>query len=102
MKNLKHAFPVELAEYAIRNKIQDEPAFAWRVPWTMKKRKMIISKLKSNYWERTHKYGIRIPRNVKEAEQIDISNGNKLWMEAIRLEMKNVHIAFEEYDGNPE
>ena len=71
LKDLKHAYPVQLATYAINNKIQEEPAFAWWVPYTMKKRKAIISKLKSKYWQRTHKYGIRIPKSVKEAYQID-------------------------------
>ena len=33
---------------------------------------------------------------------IDKQNGNTLWMDAIKLEMKNAHIAFKEYDGNPE
>ena len=62
---------------------------------------MIISKLKTKYWERTHKYGIRIPRDTIEAKRLDNENGNTLWMDAIRLELKNVRIAFEEYHGNP-
>jgi hypothetical protein len=33
--------------------------------------------------------------------KIDKENGNMLWMDAIRLEMNNVRIAFEEYDGDP-
>jgi hypothetical protein len=48
-----------------------------------------------------HKYGIRIPKNVKEAIEIDKENGNTLWMDAIKLEMRNVRIAFEEFDGDP-
>ena len=51
-------YPLEVAEYAIANKIQEEPAFAWWVPFTIKKRERFISKLKSKYWQRTHKYGI--------------------------------------------
>ena len=62
---------------------------------------MIIAKLKTKYWERTHRYGIRIPRDAKEAKKLDNENGNILWMDAIRLEMKNVRIAFEEYHGSP-
>ena len=92
---------MELAEYAIANGIQDEPAFAWWIPWTMKKRNMIISKLKCKYWERTHKYGIRIPKSIQEARELDRQNGNNLWMDSVRLEMSNVKVAFEEYNGNP-
>ena len=29
LKDLKNSYPVQLAEYAVANRIQDEPAFAW-------------------------------------------------------------------------
>ena len=60
-----------------------------------------IEKVKSKYWQRTHKYGIRIPRTIEEAIQIDRENGNTLWQDAIKKEMKNIMIAFEEHHGNP-
>jgi hypothetical protein len=31
LKDLKESNPVEVAEYAVANKIDDEPAFAWWV-----------------------------------------------------------------------
>eukprot|EP00978_Attheya_sp_CCMP212_P009846 scaffold23446_cov77-Attheya_sp.AAC.1 len=74
--------PVELAEYAINSKIDDEPAFAWWVPYVMKKRDRIISKVKSKYWARTHKYGIRVPNHIKEAKEIDLENGDTQWMDS--------------------
>ncbi len=62
-----------------------------------------MKKVKSKYWARTHKiWNIRIPKNVKEAIEIDRENGNTLWMDAIKLEMKNVRVAFEEFDGDPQ
>ena len=64
LKDLKDSYPVDLATYAVNNKIDDEPAFAWWVPYTIKKRSAIIKKVKSKYWQRTHKYGIRMPKNV--------------------------------------
>jgi hypothetical protein len=67
----------------------------------LRKQKRILQKLKSKYWTRTHKYGIRIPKNIKEAIEIDKDNDNNLWMDAIKLEMQNVRIAFEEFDGDP-
>ena len=39
------------------------------------KRKQIIAKLKSKYWQRTHKYGFRIPKDVDDAKRIDEENG---------------------------
>ena len=65
-----------------------------------KKKNRIISKTKSKYWTRTHKFGIRLPHSVEEALAIDKENGDTLWWDAICKEMKNVRVAFEEYDGN--
>ena len=101
LKDLKDSYPIELAEYAANNGLTEEPAFAWWVPYTLKKRTRIIKKLKSKYWQRTHKYGIRIPKSIGEAKEIDRNNGNTLWMDAIQLEMKNLMVAFEEHDGDP-
>mmetsp|Transcript_26808 Transcript_26808/g.40564 ORF Transcript_26808/g.40564 Transcript_26808/m.40564 type:complete len:112 (-) Transcript_26808:47-382(-) len=70
------------------------------MPYTLKKKKRIISKIKSKYWQRTHKYGIPIPKTVKEAEGLDTANGNKLWRKALFDEMKNVRPAFEIYEGD--
>ena len=102
MKDLKESYPVELATYAVDRKIQDEPAFAWWVPHVLKKRAIILQKVKSKYWARTHKYGIRIPKNIKEAIAIDAENGDTQWTDAIKLEMRNVRVAFEEFHGDPQ
>ena len=103
LKDFKESYPVELAMYATNRGIEDEPAFAWWVPYVLKKQKRILKKVKSKYWARTHKYGIRIPKNIKEAIEIDRENGNTLWiMDAIKLEMRNVRVAFEEFEGDPQ
>jgi hypothetical protein len=78
LKDLKESYPVELALYAVNREIQDEPVFAWWVPYVLKKQKRILQKIKSKYWARTHKYGIRIPKNIREAIEIDKENGNTL------------------------
>lgn len=70
------------------------------VPHVFKNQQRIISIVKSNYWIRKTKYGFTIPRNTEKAEAEDIKNGNTLWMDALRLEMKNIQIVFEEYDGD--
>eukprot|EP00980_Cylindrotheca_fusiformis_P006304 scaffold1352_cov144-Cylindrotheca_fusiformis.AAC.10 len=83
------------------SKIQndDEPAFAWWVPYTIKKKACIISNVKSKYWSKTHKYGVLVPKSVNEAVEIDHQNGNALWWDAIMKEMKNVRPAFEIHEG---
>ena len=105
LKDMKESYPVEVAEYAVQARIDHLPAFAWWVPYVLKKREIIIAKVKSKYWERTHKYGIRIPKDVGEARRIDKDNGNTLWWDAICKEMKNVRVAFEKWekgDGDDE
>ena len=76
-----------------------EPAFAWWVPYVLKKRNCILAKIKSKYWNQTHKYGIEIPKSVKRAKYIDGFNQNTLWWDAIMKEMKNIRPAFEEWEG---
>ena len=102
LKDLKESYPVQLAEYAVNSRIAEEPAFAWWVPYTLKKRNRIIAKIKSKYWVRTHKFGIKIPKTIAEARQFDLENGNTLWWDAILKEMKNVRPAFEAWEGSKE
>jgi hypothetical protein len=102
LKDLKESYPVELAEYARNNRLLDEPVFAWWVNHTLRKRDRILQKVKSKYWERTHKYGIEVPKTINDAKRIDSKNGNTLWTDAVRLEMKNVRIAFDEHHGDVE
>ena len=99
MKDVKESYPVQLAEYALHYNLTSTPAFAWWTNYVIKKRNRIISKTKTKYWVKTHKFGIRIPKNSDEAKRFDTSNGNTLWWDAICQEMKNVRIAFEQYDG---
>ena len=101
LRELKDSNPVEIAEYAIANQISEEPAFSWWVPHVMRKRDRIIQKLKSKkYWHRTHKYGIELPKTVKEALEIDKRTGTSFWRDAIEKEMRNVSVAFQFNDGD--
>ena len=62
----------------------------------------IVAKIKSKYWVRTHKFGIRIPKSVEEAVKLDNTNGDTLWWDTICKEMKNVRPAFEKFEGTKE
>ncbi|MGH7954663.1 MAG: hypothetical protein ACREOZ_01755, partial [Gloeomargaritales cyanobacterium] len=102
LRNLKESNPVEIAEYAVANKIADEPAFAWWIKDVLRRRDRIISKVRSRYLKRTHKFGVQMPRNVEEALQIDKDTGTDMWYRAIQKEMKNVMPTFQfvEKDDN--
>jgi hypothetical protein len=95
LKDLKESNPVEVAEYALANKILEEPAFAWWARHVLRKRERIIRKVKSRrYWDRTHKYGILLPKTVAEALRIDRETGTNFWQKAIEKEMRNIDCAF--------
>ena len=83
MADIKESYPVQLAEYAIANRIDHEPAFKWRVEKTLKRKERMINKVKSKYWRSTHKFGIEIPKSVNEAYRIDRETGTVHWTRAI-------------------
>jgi hypothetical protein len=100
LKDMKDSFPVQRAEYSVRARISQEPAFAWWVSFVRKKRNRIITKVKSKYWVCTHKFGIRVPKSVAKTKRLHQANSDTLWWDAICKEAKNVRIAFEEFEGD--
>jgi len=97
LREMKNTYPVETADYVVKNKLEEKLAFSWWVPHVMKKRNRLISKLKSHktkYWHRTHKYGIELPKSIAEALDIDHKTGTNHWHEAIDKENQNVRPAF--------
>lgn len=95
LKDLKESNPVEVAEYAVANGIDDEAAFCWWVPFTLRKRDMIIAAVNKRVQQNNYKYGHKVPRSVKEAFTLDKEVGMDRWRRAIEKEMANVMVAFE-------
>jgi hypothetical protein len=97
LREMKNVYPLETADYAVGNNLDKRIAFKWWVPHALRKRNRMISKLKKNktkYWQRSHKYGIELPKSVKEALEIDAKTGTTFWRDAIENEMKIVSQAF--------
>ena len=90
LKDLKESNPVEVVEYAVANKIANEPAFIWWAKDVLRKRDWMIAKVRSRYWKHTHKFGVLIPKSVKEALLLDDKTGTDLWQKAKEEEMKNL------------
>ena len=95
LKDLKESNPLEVAQYAVDNKIDDEPAFKWWVPFTVRKRNRILKAMKKRYFRTTQKFGIECPKTVKRALEIDEETGTTFWRDAIKKEMKTVMVAFD-------
>ena len=83
LSDLKESYPVRVAEYAKARGIQREPAFAWWVPYTVRKREAIVSQVHARTRKVTHKYKIKIPRDVKHTYTLDQANSNDLWAKLI-------------------
>ena len=90
LKDLKESDPVLLAEYAVTNNIQPEPAFKWWVPYTLPKREAIIAKVNAPFKRKNIKFGIEVPSSVEEALELDRRNGNDHWGRPIKKEMNAV------------
>jgi hypothetical protein len=102
LKILKQSNPVQVAEYATACDIAEHPAFAWWVPYVLRKRNVIVSAVNSRVCKCSHKYGIEVPRSVKEAFDFDRRNGNTFGADALTKEMGNVCVAFEILGPNDE
>ncbi len=60
---------MQVSEYVISCGTQNEPAFAWWVPYVMCKRDVIVSAVKSRIKKATHKYGVEMPVPGKDVVQ---------------------------------
>ena len=72
---LKESNPVQVGVYVIACGIQDEPVFAWWVPYVMRKRDIIVLMVKSRVRRTTHKHGIEMPAPGRDIVQNAIDLG---------------------------
>ena len=61
LKELEAAYPLHVADFVVARKLDEMPAFAWLVPYTLKKRDNTITFMRQRIAKTTHKYGIGIP-----------------------------------------
>ena len=95
LKLLKESNPIEVAEFAKARGIDEEPAFSWWIPYTLRRRDRIISAVNKRVKRMSHKYGVEVPTSIEHAYIIDKANGNHLWRDAINREMGNLKVAFD-------
>ena len=85
---------MQVVNYSRYDLIND-PSFAWWCSTYLCKCKIIISNINSRYWNGTQKYGIRFPKSVEEAVQIDKDNGETQWKESTDKDMTKNSITFD-------
>ena len=78
MSIVKFSNLIELVEYAVSNKLSDEPAFRWWVKSTLKGRNKLIHKFKTKKTTKNIKFEVEVPSMVEEALRLDLENGYKL------------------------
>ena len=94
LADLKESYPIEIAEYAVSRGIDHEVAFAWWVPYVLKRRNRIIAAVAKRHTKKNFQFGIEVPTDLADAIRIDRKNGNTLWQDAIKAEMDTVKVAF--------
>ena len=58
------------------------------------KQNRVISELKGKYWRTTHKFGIRLPKYIKEALDINRITRTDFWCKAVNKEISKVKVAW--------
>ena len=86
---------MEVATYAVENKIDIEPSFDWWVREHLKRQKCIIKMSQKQAVRGGSKFGMQLPNTVYEALELSRENKNTLWYDTIMKEMTNVHVAFQ-------
>ena len=84
-----------LKEFSVQNQMNEEPAFAWWGLYKIRKKACIDTKTKPNYWQKMHKFGIRLTNTVKQSVELYYDNGNTLWWDILMTEMNNIRTDFE-------
>ena len=95
LTDLKESNPIEVAEFATAHGLQDEPAFIWWVPYTLKQCNQIISAVNKRSLKRSHKFGIELPCTYDDCVCLDQQNNNTLWQDTVHEEMSKVQVAFQ-------
>jgi hypothetical protein len=90
LDDLKESNPVEVAGYAAATSLLDAPDFVWWVPHVLKKHRRIIAAVTKWYHKRTNKFGNEVPKSWDDCVRLDKENGNTLWQDNVRKEMKNI------------
>ena len=82
--------PITVAKYAKEHNLLDFDG--WKHCRKIARRTKVLQRMINNskrYQLRTaprYKFGVRVPRNYKEALELDKANGNDCWQEAVRIE----------------
>ena len=78
LNRIKQSLPLETTEFAVARGIDDEPAFKWWFPYTLRRRGRIKSGVNKRIITITHNHGVELSASVAYAKKLDEKNGNAL------------------------
>jgi hypothetical protein len=86
--------PVTVAQYVREKGLMDKPYWKWANRYLKNPKKFLrysrqVYLTKKKYGP-TYKFGVRVPRHLKEALLLDKQNQDELWRDAIKKEMKKI------------
>ena len=92
MSHLRKDDPITIAHYARDNGLQNERGWKWSKRIVVREKKFlrmlkIMQGQKQGKRQKKFKFGIEIPRSIREAYALDKRNGNTKWADAIRKEI---------------
>ena len=88
--------PITLAKYAYENDLLATPSWKRLRSYLSPSIKRMVNKTKFKATTPIYKFGIQIPRNVKEAFALDAKNGNTKWQDAMQDEITS-HYDYDTY-----
>jgi hypothetical protein len=93
MLMIKKEDPIVLAVYAKENNLSHEQGWRWarKITDNPKRYARMLKAMKSQAKRGAkYKFGIEVPKNAKHAKKLDEANGNTLWQDAEREEIKQL------------
>ena len=103
MKMMKEADPITLAKYGHSQNLQETRGWKWIKKYSENSKVFInLSKIfASKGRQKVFKFGVEVPRNLKEALALDNYNGNELWSKATDKEVNELleHKTFAIHDS---
>jgi hypothetical protein len=87
--------PITLARYAQVHDLLGQEGWRWAKAYAQDPQKMIrmvtnVMVTKTKKRAPKYKFGVNVPKSVRQAQEYDTGNGNTLWSEAIQKEMKQL------------
>ena len=94
LKYMRDADPITCAQYAKDHNLISLPGWKWADKVrTMDSSRMLRTArriLKGSWGGIKHKFGVQVPRTVREAYELDRRNGNSLWKKATEKEINQL------------